>query len=69
MGEEEIRFFMEETGQSFEDTKREMSQEVPLKRWGTPEEIADVVAFLAGPQSRYVTGVALPVAGGLAPGL
>lgn len=69
MAHEEIRFFMDQSGQSFEETKREMSEEVPLKRWGTPGEIADVVVFLSGPQSRYVTGVALPVAGGLAPGL
>ena len=33
-----------------------------------PTEIADAGAWLAGPQASYVTGVALPVAGGMSPG-
>ncbi|MBC9714836.1 SDR family oxidoreductase [Streptomyces sp. TRM66268-LWL] len=36
----------------------------PLGRLCTPEEIAEVVAFLAGPSSSYVNGVCLPVDGG-----
>ncbi|MFF3495589.1 SDR family NAD(P)-dependent oxidoreductase [Streptomyces sp. NPDC002795] len=36
----------------------------PLGRLCSPEEIADVVAFLAGPSSSYVNGVCLPVDGG-----
>ncbi|MGW2347148.1 SDR family NAD(P)-dependent oxidoreductase [Streptomyces sp. NPDC001661] len=36
----------------------------PLGRLCSPEEIADVVAFLAGPASSYVNGVCLPVDGG-----
>jgi NAD(P)-dependent dehydrogenase (short-subunit alcohol dehydrogenase family) len=46
-----------------------MAELAALGRWGTPEEVADAVAWLAGDSSRYVTGVALPVAGGTAPGL
>jgi NAD(P)-dependent dehydrogenase (short-subunit alcohol dehydrogenase family) len=42
---------------------------VPLRRIATPEEIADVVAFLAGPDSRYVNGANLVVDGGLQTGL
>ena len=34
-----------------------------------PGEVADVVAYLAGPRSGYLTGVALPVAGGMPSGL
>jgi len=37
---------------------------VPLKRWGTPEEIADAVAFLVAPGSGYITGEILTVDGG-----
>lgn len=37
---------------------------VPAKRLGTPEEVADAIAFLAGEDSRYVTGMILDVNGG-----
>ena len=40
-----------------------------LKKIGDPDEVGDVVAFLAGPGGRYITGIAIPVAGGMAPGL
>lgn len=36
----------------------------PLGRWGTPEDIAGPVLFLAGDDARFVTGVVLPVDGG-----
>jgi NAD(P)-dependent dehydrogenase (short-subunit alcohol dehydrogenase family) len=39
--------------------------QVPLKRFGTPEEIADAVLFLASPQASYVTGIELSVDGGI----
>ncbi|CAN0352644.1 unnamed protein product [Lampetra fluviatilis] len=38
---------------------------VPMRRMGTPEEVADVCAFLASDDSRYITGVSLEVTGGL----
>ena len=37
---------------------------VPMRRWGTPEEVADAVAFLAAPQSGYITGEVLTIDGG-----
>jgi len=36
----------------------------PLGRWGTPEDIAGPVLFLASPEARFVTGAVLPVDGG-----
>jgi NAD(P)-dependent dehydrogenase (short-subunit alcohol dehydrogenase family) len=38
----------------------------PLRRWGTPEDVADVVAFLASDAARFVTGETICVDGGLA---
>lgn len=37
---------------------------VPLKRWGTDQDIANAVAFLASDLAGYITGVYLPVCGG-----
>ena len=41
---------------------------IPAGRFGAPEDIAAVVAFLAGDGASYVTGVILPVDGGMALG-
>jgi len=38
---------------------------IPLGRMGTPEDVAGMVAFLAGPDSAYVTGATMVVDGGL----
>src|SRR5262249_35627355 len=37
----------------------------PLGRLGTPEEVAGVVPFLASPAAGFITGVVLPIDGGL----
>lgn len=39
--------------------------QVPMGRWGNPEEVASVIAFLAGPDSSYITGQCIIVDGGL----
>ncbi|HZQ62019.1 MAG TPA: SDR family oxidoreductase [Casimicrobiaceae bacterium] len=37
---------------------------IPLARWGTPQDVADVVTFLVSDKARYVTGAVLAVDGG-----
>lgn len=44
---------------------KRLQQLVPLQRMGTPEEVAEVVAFLASDRSRYVTGSTYYVDGGM----
>ena len=39
--------------------------EIPLRRWGQPEEFGDVVCFLASERARYVSGQTIVVDGGL----
>lgn len=46
----------------------DLTEAVPLKRVATPEEIAQVVGFLAGPGAGYITGAVIPVDGGLGMG-
>ncbi|MCB1445869.1 MAG: SDR family oxidoreductase [Rhizobiaceae bacterium] len=44
--------------------ERELLRQIPMRRQGTPEDVAGTVLFLASPASRYVTGTSVVVDGG-----
>ena len=44
---------------------RHSAEEIPVGEYGRPEDIADLVCFLASPRARYITGAVIPVDGGL----
>ncbi|WP_252231314.1 3-oxoacyl-[acyl-carrier-protein] reductase [Clostridium sp. ZBS15] len=48
-----------------EKVKEEAKKNIPLKRFGTPEDVAGVVAFLASENSNYVTGQVINIDGGM----
>jgi 3-oxoacyl-[acyl-carrier protein] reductase len=48
-----------------EETRSTIVTATPLRRIGTPDDVAAAVVFLASSQARFITGVVLPVDGGL----
>lgn len=48
-----------------EKLKDALTRAIPFRRIGTPTEVAEAIAFFAGPRSSYITGQVLSVSGGL----
>lgn len=53
------------TGQTREQVEEQSKKQIPLGRYGTPEEFGKVVAFLVSDASTYITGSSILVDGGL----
>jgi len=54
----------QDTGKSFDQAKRTWIEPIPLGRLGKPEELANLVVFLASERSSYITGTVIQVDGG-----
>jgi 3-oxoacyl-[acyl-carrier protein] reductase len=48
-----------------EPTRHAIAQSAPLKRWGTPEDVAGAAVFLASPAAAFLTGQTIFVGGGI----
>jgi NAD(P)-dependent dehydrogenase (short-subunit alcohol dehydrogenase family) len=48
-----------------EEIGRSLQEKIPFKRFGSPEEVAHAVAFLASSEASYITGIEMAVDGGL----
>lgn len=55
----------EMTGQLSDEVRQKWAEQIPLRRGGTPEDVANVAVFLGSDLSAYVSGQEIPVCGGM----
>jgi len=48
-----------------ETSRRAVADSVPVKRWGTPDDVAAAAVFLASPGAAYITGQVIAIGGGV----
>ncbi len=68
-----VKFVLEQkakdTGKTIEEVKSELAKDIPLGRLAEPEELANLVVFLASEKASYITGATIPVDGGWIKGI
>ena len=59
-----VEAFSSASGHSAQEYRARLAKQIPLRRFGLPEDVADAVSFLVSAQASFVTGEALNVTGG-----
>ena len=61
-------FIAKEKGKTVEEVKRELEKAIPAGRFGNPEELGELCAYLCSAQAGYITGQNFLIDGGIYPG-
>ena len=53
----------------YADYRDNVEKQIPVRRFGQPEEVGALVSFLFSPLAGYITGTSIPIDGGVSAGL